>query len=66
MDNTEHICRVCLLQPKIDTLMATDSEFCSNIQQCTGVLVRITEELFLVAFVNVCNCLLVNTKCASA
>ncbi|XP_034486992.1 zinc finger protein 182 [Drosophila innubila] len=38
MDNAEPICRICLLQPKIDTLMPTDSDFCANIEQCTGVL----------------------------
>ncbi|KAM8706091.1 hypothetical protein ACLKA7_010387 [Drosophila subpalustris] len=38
MDNLEPICRICLQQPKIDTLMPTDSNFCSNIEQCTGVV----------------------------
>lgn len=45
MDHTEPICRICLLQPKIDTLMPTDSDFCSNIEQCTGVLVGKTQQL---------------------
>ncbi|XP_017968696.1 zinc finger protein 180 [Drosophila navojoa] len=38
MDNTEPICRICLLHPKAETLMATESNFVVQIKQCTGVL----------------------------
>ncbi|KAH8359465.1 hypothetical protein KR093_006945, partial [Drosophila rubida] len=42
MDSAGPICRICLLQPKTETLMPTDSNFCSNIEQCTGVKVSFT------------------------
>ncbi|XP_064549500.1 zinc finger protein 416 [Drosophila montana] len=38
MDNTEPICRICLLHPKIETLIPTASDFFSQIEECTGVL----------------------------
>ncbi|XP_062121769.1 zinc finger protein 665 isoform X1 [Drosophila sulfurigaster albostrigata] len=38
MNSAGPICRICLQQPKTETLMPTDENFCSNIKQCTGVM----------------------------
>ncbi|KAH8343713.1 hypothetical protein KR059_005264, partial [Drosophila kikkawai] len=33
-------CRICLLQPKDETLMPTQADFCAQIQRCTGIQLR--------------------------
>ncbi|KAH8310425.1 hypothetical protein KR044_001302 [Drosophila immigrans] len=45
MDSAGPTCRICLQQPKTETLMPTDSNFFSNIEQCTGVLLTQNAEI---------------------
>lgn len=44
MAQKEHQCRICLLQPKDESLMPTETDFCEQIQRCTGIQVG-TEHL---------------------
>ncbi|KAH8374921.1 hypothetical protein KR200_008693, partial [Drosophila serrata] len=40
MEQKEPQCRICLLLPKDESLMPTESDFCEQIQRCTGVQIK--------------------------
>ncbi|KAH8256458.1 hypothetical protein KR032_008915, partial [Drosophila birchii] len=40
MEQKELQCRICLLQPKDESLMPTETDFCNQIQRCTGIQLK--------------------------